>query len=90
MALTEDAKAEIKAAIAIVREDKHYKMISEIHSRGKVDPKDPPKNDPANPPTDPPPSNGGEGDTPKKKPRGWWDPSLFTDDEPDPKEGDAK
>jgi hypothetical protein len=58
--LTDDAKKEIAEAIRIVREDKHDKMLREIHGR-TVPPPDPTP-DPNNP--TPPPPTGNPGDPP--------------------------
>jgi hypothetical protein len=51
--LNDDAKAEIAAAVRMVRDDHHSKMIREIHgwSKPKDPPVDPPK--PTDPPVDP-------------------------------------
>jgi hypothetical protein len=82
--LSDEAKEELKNAIAIVRSDKQYSMVRDIHSRtgepksptaptGK--PADPGKKDPAVPPPakpEPP-----EGDKQTKK-RGIW--SLGNDE----------
>jgi hypothetical protein len=55
--LTEEAKAEIATAVAIVRSDKQHSMLRDIHTRTtpKVEPPVDPKNPPVNPPVDPPP-----------------------------------
>lgn len=71
--LSDEAKAQIKEAIRIVREDRHYKMLSEIH--GRTVPPPTPSKDPNNP--DPPPPTAESG-TPPTDPPGdkkvglWW------------------
>jgi hypothetical protein len=81
--LTQEAKDEIAAAIAIVRADRF-----ELHARGILDkykPPDPPKGDPPkDPPTgDPPPPKPDE-PAPKRKPL-WVTGST---DEPEPPKPD--
>lgn len=75
--LSDEAKAELRDAIAIVRSDKQYSMVRDIHSRtgdtkspAKQNPKpvEPGKKDPAvPPPTKPEPT---EDEKPKR--RGLW------------------
>jgi hypothetical protein len=83
--LSAEARAEIQAAIKIVREDKQHAMLRDIHTRTapKTDPPaDPPKLDAKGnplPSTDPPPPTD-PADPPKKRRTGWWDPSLFAED----------
>jgi hypothetical protein len=81
--LTEEAKAEIAEAIRIVREDRHYSMLRDVHRRTTPPPEgdppkkndppkkgDPPKNDD---PTPPPAKDPPEGDPPKKVGLWWGD-----------------
>ncbi len=56
----DEVQAEINAAVQIVREDKQYKMLSDIHSRNPSDPANPSGNPP------PPGSNGNPADKKKK------------------------
>lgn len=78
MPLSDDAKAELDAAIAIVREDRLEKFLRGRFSEPKpIDPPkptDPPKPaDPNNPPPPPPPvpPTDPPADPPKKK-SGYW------------------
>lgn len=79
--LSDEAKAELQAAIAIVRSDKQYTMLRDLHGRsttpegGKGTGKKTPPADPANPPPAKPPVD--PADPPKK--RGLW--SLGNDDD---------
>lgn len=69
--LTDAAKAEIAAAIAIVREDRFEKYVRARQAKPNTEtppanpPADPPKNEPpANPPVNPPPPKDTPPDTP--------------------------
>lgn len=78
MDLTDEAKAEIQAAIKILREDgvhihKTYAQFLKSQQEPKDPPADPPA-DPANPPTnDPTPPPPTHDPTPKPEKKGlWW------------------
>lgn len=72
MALTNDAKAEIAAAIAIVREDRMDKFMRDrLTKHTKSDPPTDPK--PSDPPADPPPPKEGDPeDPPKVRKSSYW------------------
>lgn len=78
--LTAEAKAEISAAIAIVREDKFSKYARTVlKGHAPVPPADPPKDPPTDPPKkdgpEPPPAKDPPNDPPPKPKRGlWWPP----------------
>ena len=87
--MTDAAKAEIAAAVKIVREDKQYAMLADLH--GTLPPKaDPPPPDGPQPPppkpTDPPPDP--PTDLPKRK--GIWWGDQIEDDTPPPKPDEPK
>lgn len=85
--LTDEAKAELQAAIALIREDRFEKYARTAIKKNTPKPADPPppptpqpvdppppKNDPPTPPppkVDPPPT-----DPPPKKKRMWWGDAL--------------
>lgn len=75
--LTDEAKAEIAAAVKIVREDKEHARLRAIHEHliPPTPETDPPKpGDPVPPPTSQTPN---EPDPPKSKKAGlWWGDSL--------------
>jgi hypothetical protein len=76
MPLSEEAKAELREAVRIVREDrfeKHARGILSGFQPKTPDPKDPPK-DPADPPKDPadPPKKDDPNDPPKVRKSGYW------------------
>lgn len=80
MALTEDAKNEIREAVRIVREDRTYAMLHGLANPPKADPPaDPPTPPvppgPTPPPADPPPTDP---PTPPKRDAYWGE--LLTDD----------
>lgn len=80
MALTEDAKAELREAIRIVREDRFEAFVRSRTTPAKVDPPvtDPPPTDP--PINPPPPKDDPPNDPPVvKKKGGYWGDLL--DDE---------
>lgn len=60
----DEVQAEIDKAVQIVREDKQYKMLSDLHSRGNGNPN--------SSPNDPPPSGGNGNPTDKKKKSLFW------------------
>lgn len=77
--LTDEAQAQIREAIKIVREDKVW---SALHGKAQAPAGDPPKDGPPSPPRKDEPA---ESDAPKK--RGiWWREDDETPD-PDPKAG---
>lgn len=75
--LTDEAKAEIKAAVAIVASDKGYQHLLAV--RNHLIPPTPETNPPPNPGDPvPPPKKDGDGDPPqpKKKVGLWWGDRL--------------
>lgn len=67
--LSDEAKAQIAEAVRIVKEDRHHKMLSELH--GKSFPKEPsdPANNPEGEPGPPPPLPPKDPEPPR---RGLW------------------
>lgn len=85
MALTEDAKAELAAAIAIVREDRFEKFVRSHTVKPVEKPKDPVLDDDEKGPNPPPPKDDPETDPkndpdkPKSK-SAWWGELMEDDD----------
>ena len=67
--LSDEAKREIQEAIRIVKEDRHYKMLSEIHGRTVPPPE--PTPDPNNPTPPPPTGDPTNPDKPVKRSPLW-------------------
>lgn len=77
--LSDEAQAELDEAFRILKEDKQYNMVSELHGHSFPKPPEPddgkPKPPPRKPDDDPPPD-----DAPPKRRGGLWWPGEDDDD----------